>query len=66
MDLVIEGKVEAIYDAGAIQAAQQQLTGVETTADRRFLSPPTYLLMVLPLGLLPYLSALSIWQTVYR
>ena len=64
VDLAVEGKVETIYDAGAIQAAQQQLTGVETTADRRFLSPPTYLLMVLPLGLLPYLTALSLWQTV--
>jgi hypothetical protein len=64
LDLAVGGKAGAIYDAGAIQAAQQQLTGLETTADRRFLSPPTFLLMVLPLGLLPYLTALSLWQIV--
>ncbi len=64
VDLAGEGRVDRIYDAGTIQAAQQQLTGVETTADRRFLSPPTFLLMVLPLALLPYLPALSLWQIV--
>ncbi len=62
--LAANGEAETVYGMIAIRAAQKQFAGVETTEDRRFLYPPTFLLMLLPLGHLPYLPALSLWQVL--
>ena len=62
LGLALGGEAELAYDRLAIKTVLQQLTGIETWADKRFLHPPTYLLVMLPLGLLPYFSALALWQ----
>ncbi len=57
--LAIEGRPEAAYDWFAIRAAHR--LAVPNIGEKVFLwhYPPTYLLMVLPLGFLPYLAALG-------
>jgi hypothetical protein len=62
LNLAVRGEAELAYDKTEIQTVQQQLTGVETWADRRFLHPPTYLLVMSPLGELSYFTALAAWQ----
>jgi hypothetical protein len=63
-DLALRGEFALAYDVTAIQAAERQLVGVEGWGVMPWLYPPTYVLMVLPLGLLPYLSSLALWQTL--
>ena len=63
-DLALEGKAESAYDVAAIHTAQRQLTGVETLGLMAWLYPPTYLLMMLPFGLLSYFPALALWQAL--
>jgi hypothetical protein len=62
LNLAASGEAVRAYDKTAIQTAQQQLTGVENWADRRFLHPPTYLMVLYPLGELSYFTALAAWQ----
>lgn len=64
LDLVLHGRVDAAYSAAGMQEAQARLTGIASMADRRSLYPPTYLLLTLPLALLPYLPALALWQAL--
>jgi len=62
LNLAVGGEAELAYDKSAIQTVQHQLTGIDTWADRRFLHPPTYLMMLFPLGELSYFTALAAWQ----
>jgi hypothetical protein len=57
--LALDGRPEAVFDAAAIGAAQHR--AVPALGDILFLwhYPPTFLLLVLPLGLLAYPAALA-------
>ena len=56
--LAVEGRAAAAFDWYAIQAAHH--LAVPGIGEKIFLwhYPPTYLLMILPLGLMPYIAAL--------
>jgi hypothetical protein len=60
--LALEGRPEAAFDWSAL-AAMHHVAVPQLPADKLFLwhYPPTYLLLVLPLGLLPYLPALGLF-----
>jgi hypothetical protein len=62
--LAVEGNAAGAYDWATIQAAHR--LAVPALGGNVFLwhYPPTYLLMVLPLGLLPYLVALVLFLAV--
>jgi len=64
LKLAVGGQAELAYDKDAIRVVQRELTGFDTSADRRFLHPPTYLLMLYPLGQPSYFTALAIWQVL--
>jgi alpha-1,2-mannosyltransferase len=51
-----------IYDLSKFQAIQKSLIGAEFPL--AWFYPPTFLLIVLPLSLLPYLASLVIWHTI--
>ena len=61
LKLAVGGLAERAYDSTAIQTIQQQLTGLNLSGDRRFLHPPTYLVLLFPLGAIDYINALFIW-----
>ncbi len=63
-DLALREELALAYDVTAIQAAERQLLGVEQWGVMPWLYPPTFVLLLLPFGLLPYLSALALWQTL--
>lgn len=53
------GEAAAVYDVPRFKAAQETTFGVKTTLF--WLYPPTFLLMLIPFSLLPYLASLTIW-----
>ena len=57
--LSLQGNPAEVYDFSHLQAIEQQLFGPEVGLPWPY--PPTFLLMVLPLSLLPYLASLAIW-----
>ena len=57
--LSLTGDPLAVYDFSQLRAAEQQVFGPEV--DLPWPYPPTFLLMVLPVSLLPYLASLAIW-----
>ncbi len=63
-DLAVRGEAESAYDVTTIQTAERQLIGVENWGVMPWLYPPTYLLLMLPFGRLPYFPALALWQTL--
>ena len=63
-DLALRGDFAAAYDVSTIQTVQRQLVGVDNWGVMPWLYPPTFVLLLLPLGLLTYLSALALWQTL--
>jgi hypothetical protein len=63
-DLALREEFSLAYDVTAIQIAERQLVGVEGWSVMPWLYPPTFVLLLLPFGLLPYLSALALWQTL--
>lgn len=58
---VFDGKGALVYDEAYMRPAQQALVGDSTVGYLAFMYPPTYLLLVSPLSLLPYFPALGIW-----
>lgn len=62
--LSVAGKPEAAYDLSKLHAAQEALIGGKTPPGCGWYYPPIFLLMVLPLSLLPYLISLGLWLTV--
>lgn len=58
--LALEGHPAAAYDVAAHHAAQTKLFGREVRY-YAFFYPPVFLLICLPLAILPYLASLGIW-----
>lgn len=58
--LALSGRPEAPYDIAAHAATQRAATGA-TDHYFAFFYPPTFLLVLLPLAMLPYLAALAAW-----
>lgn len=63
-NLAVRGEFESAYDVTAFQTAYGQLLGVEIGDVTPWPYPPTYVLLILPFGLLSYFSALALWQTL--
>ncbi|MBI4642335.1 MAG: DUF2029 domain-containing protein [Deltaproteobacteria bacterium] len=57
--LALSGEPEAVYDFSRLAA--MELAHFQVKALLPWLYPPTYLLLVLPFGLLPYHAALAVW-----
>ncbi len=58
---VFDGMLPEIFDVTRYHPYQERLLGVEF-ADHNWSYPPHLLLLVWPLGLLPYLPALALWS----
>ena len=61
--LAAEGQAALVYDKASIQTIMEELSGY-ARSDNRFLYPPIKLLFLTPLGHLPYLTALLLWQAL--
>ena len=59
-NLAAEGRSAAIYDPAVLQQLQESVSGVRGYLPWPY--PPIYLLLILPLGLLPYWYAFVIWE----
>ena len=59
--LALEGKAAAVYDGSAIHAAERTAVDGDATGFFPWFYPPTFLMVVLPLALLPYGWALAAW-----
>jgi alpha-1,2-mannosyltransferase len=59
--LALGGHPAAAYDVSAHYAAQRAVFGGLDVGYAAYFYPPVYLLLCLPLALLPYLAALSTW-----
>jgi hypothetical protein len=59
--LALEGNAGSAYDFQLIRELQGTLTGVPDPAYPGWLYPPTGLLLVAPLSLLPYKASLVVW-----
>lgn len=57
--LALAGNPGAVFDFPKLRVAQQAVFGPE--ASLPWLYPPTFLLLVMPLALLPYLVSLAVW-----
>lgn len=57
--LALSGEATAVYDSSYLYEAERQVTGVFFPLPWHY--PPTFLLMVLPFSLLPFLASLVIW-----
>jgi hypothetical protein len=60
--LALEGRGAAVYDFRVIRELQGLLTGVPDPAHPGWLYPPTALLLIAPVSLLPYKWALVVWS----
>jgi hypothetical protein len=59
--LALEGNAGSVYDFQLIRELQGSLTGVSDPAYPVWLYPPTGLLLVAPVSLLPYKASLVVW-----
>ncbi len=59
--LALQGAPAMVYDLDAHAAAERSAFGGAQVPYSAFFYPPTYLLICLPLGLLPYFGALAVW-----
>jgi hypothetical protein len=59
--LALEGRPEAAWDRAAHEAAQRALLPAMQPGWYAFFYPPVFLLLCLPLALLPYPAALAAW-----
>jgi hypothetical protein len=60
--MALHGELSDIYNNTKFEAMEKRLTGTEK--GHVWLYPPPFLLMVLPLSLLPFLPSLAIWLAV--
>jgi len=60
--MALTGEAPAVYDPEKLYAGERQVTGVFFPLPWHY--PPTFLLLVLPLSLLPYLASLCTWLGV--
>ncbi len=61
--LALSGQPASVYNIDVLHGVQQQLLGAQQRYRVGWYYPPSFLLMVLPLGLMPYLPALFVWLT---
>ena len=59
--LALHGTPDAVYDVARLWTAERAAVGYPTVGFAGFHYPPTYLVMVLPLALLPYVWSLIAW-----
>jgi hypothetical protein len=59
--LALAGEPSAAYDFSRLRSAEEAV--VKTNFVQPFFYPPNFLLIVLPLSLVPYLASLGIWLT---
>ncbi len=59
--LALEGEAAAVYDGETIYAAERAAVDGDATGFFPWFYPPTFLIVVLPLALLPYGWALAAW-----
>jgi hypothetical protein len=57
--MALNGELHDIYNTSKFEEVEKHLT--DYTKGHVWLYPPTYLLMVLPLSLMPYLASLAVW-----
>lgn len=57
--LALEGKPAAVYDYSSLGAAMEKSFGMKIPLV--WIYPPVFLLMILPLALFPYPTALAVW-----
>ena len=60
--MALHGELSDIYNSSKFEAAETSLAG--TKKGHVWLYPPSFLLIVVPLSLLPYLASLSVWLAV--
>jgi Glycosyltransferase family 87 len=60
--MALHGELSDIYNNSQFEAAERRLAGTEK--GHVWLYPPPFLLMVLPLSLLPFLASLGLWIVV--
>ncbi|MGB8874271.1 MAG: glycosyltransferase family 87 protein [Desulfobaccales bacterium] len=60
--LALKAGPAAVYDPDRLLAAQKEFFGIRVPLI--WLYPPTFLMLLLPLGLLPYLLALALWLSL--
>jgi Glycosyltransferase family 87 len=60
--MVLNGKLADIYNNSRFEEIEDSLTG--SKSHHVWLYPPTFLLVVLPLSLLPYLASLAVWLAI--
>jgi hypothetical protein len=61
---VFDGNGALVYDEAFMKPAQHDLVGDSTVGYLAFMYPPTYLLLVSPLALVPYFPAMALWLLV--
>ena len=59
---VAEHDPRQLYDAGSLAEFQRALRGDLTSSGYPFPYPPPYLLLIWPLGFLPYVLAFAVWM----
>lgn len=57
--MALNGELHDIYNTSKFEEVEKHLT--DYTKGHVWLYPPTFLLMVLPLSLMPYLASLAVW-----
>ncbi len=62
-ELALRGQPSAVYDFKRFHATEEEAVGKGTFAGP-WIYPPTFLIVVLPQALLPYLWSLAIWMTL--
>jgi hypothetical protein len=60
--MALNGQLTDIYDNSKFEAVETHLAGIEK--GHVWLYPPPFLLMVLPLSLLPFLASLAVWLAI--
>jgi alpha-1,2-mannosyltransferase len=60
--MVLNGKLTDIYNNSRFEEVEDSLTG--SKSHHVWLYPPTFLLVVLPFSLLPYLASLAVWLAI--
>lgn len=62
--LALSGQASLVYDLAAHFHAEKLAVGANLERYYGFFYPPTFLLILMPLGVLPYLLAFLVWQAV--
>jgi hypothetical protein len=60
--MALHGELHDIYNLSKFKEVEKHLT--DYTKGHAWLYPPTFLLMVLPLSLIPYLASLAVWLAI--